>query len=283
MKNPALKGIISDGWRMVLATILMALGLVIFTIPNNLVPGGISGLSTALAEVVPLKVGTINLLLSILVEAFGWWYFGFHFIMKATIISTALSLLINGLEGILPGYMNNPLVAAIAAGVLFGLGASLLLSRGISSGGSDTISLIVKRYFPHISVGKVLMGIDAVIVLFGTIIFRDIDVAIYSGFTIFVSGKVVDSILTGMDYAKLLYIITDRPDTVVEQMLNQLGVGVTMLSGKGGYTKEHKDVLMTVVKKGNFTAAVRIVKSVDAAAFVIVQDATEVLGEGFKE
>lgn len=283
MKKINMKTILDEGWRMLAAIVLIGLGLLIFTVPNNIVPGGVSGLATALAAVLPLKIGTINLLLSILIEGIGCLNFGFLFIVRSGIVSVGLSLFLNIFEGRLPVYTSDPLVAAIAAGVLFGISSGILLSRGISSGGTDTVSLIVKKFFPRVSVGKVLMAADASIMLLGVLIFRNIDVAIYSAFTIFCSGQVVDRIIVGMDFAKLVYVITEESESVQSYLVDELGLGVTVLSGKGGFSKNEKGILMLAVKKKYFSAVVRGVKKLDPASFVIVQDASEIWGEGFKE
>lgn len=177
--------VMDEGWRMLASVILMGVAMLVFTVPNHIVPGGVSGLSTAVAELVPLKVGTVNFILSIIIEGMGCLNFGVKFVMRSLIISTGLSIFLNIFEGMIPAYTSDPLVAAIAGGAMFGVSCGILLGRGISSGGTDTITLIIKKYFPHVSVGKTLMLTDALVVLVSTIIFKNIDVAIYSAFTIF--------------------------------------------------------------------------------------------------
>ena len=204
--------VMDEGWRMLASVILMGVAMLVFPVPNHFVPGGVCGLSTAVAELVPLKVGTVNFILSVIIEGMGCLNFGVKFVMRSLIISTGLSIFLNIFEGMIPAYTSDPLVAAIAGGAMFGVSCGILLGRGISSGGTDTITLIIKKYFPHVSVGKTLMLTDALVVLVSTIIFKNIDVAIYSAFTIFCSGQVVDKIVVGMDVAKLIYVITDSPE-----------------------------------------------------------------------
>ncbi len=275
--------VMDEGWRMLASVILMGVAMLVFTVPNHIVPGGVSGLSTAVAELVPLKVGTVNFILSIIIEGMGCLNFGVKFVMRSLIISTGLSIFLNIFEGMIPAYTSDPLVAAIAGGAMFGVSCGILLGRGISSGGTDTITLIIKKYFPHVSVGKTLMLTDALVVLVSTIIFKNIDVAIYSAFTIFCSGQVVDKIVVGMDVAKLIYVITDSPEKIQNHLVEKMDLGVTVLTGKGGFSQTEKGVLMLAVRRTMFSSVLRAVKQLDVNSFVIVQDASEVWGEGFKE
>ena len=275
--------VMDEGWRMLASVILMGVAMLVFTVPNHIVPGGVSGLSTAVAELVPLKVGTVNFILSVIIEGMGCLNFGVKFVMRSLIISTGLSIFLNIFEGMIPAYTSDPLVAAIAGGAMFGVSCGILLGRGISSGGTDTITLIIKKYFPHVSVGKTLMLTDALVVLVSTIIFKNIDVAIYSAFTIFCSGQVVDKIVVGMDVAKLIYVITDSPEKIQNHLVEKKDLGVTVLTGKGGFSQTEKGVLMLAVRRTMFSAVLRAVKQLDVNSFVIVQDASEVWGEGFKE
>ena len=275
--------VMDEGWRMLASVILMGVAMLVFTVPNHIVPGGVSGLSTAVAELVPLKVGTVNFILSVIIEGMGCLNFGVKFVMCSLIISTGLSIFLNIFEGMIPAYTSDPLVAAIAGGAMFGVSCGILLGRGISSGGTDTITLIIKKYFPHVSVGKTLMLTDALVVLVSTIIFKNIDVAIYSAFTIFCSGQVVDKIVVGMDVAKLIYVITDSPEKIQNHLVEKMDLGVTVLTGKGGFSQTEKGVLMLAVRRTMFSAVLRAVKQLDVNSFVIVQDASEVWGEGFKE
>ena len=275
--------VMDEGWRMLASVILMGVAMLVFTVPNHIVPGGVSGLSTAVAELVPLKVGTVNFILSIIIEGMGCLNFGVKFVMRSLIISTGLSIFLNIFEGMIPAYTSDPLVAAIAGGAMFGVSCGILLGRGISSGGTDTITLIIKKYFPHVSVGKTLMLTDALVVLVSTIIFKNLDVAIYSAFTIFCSGQVVDKIVVGMDVAKLIYVITDSPEKIQNHLVEKMDLGVTVLTGKGGFSQTEKGVLMLAVRRTMFSSVLRAVKQLDVNSFVIVQDASEVWGEGFKE
>lgn len=277
-----IKNIIMDIIYILLASFILTCALLIFTIPNNLVPGGVSGLSTVAAHFVPYKVGTINLMLSLVIAALAWWQLGLKTIFKSTTAAVVISLLLNLLSGVLPVYKENVLIAAIAGGALLGAGTGILFLGNMSSGGTDTIGLIVKKFFPHVSIGKLMISIDSTIVIFGTLAFRNINVAVYSVITIFCAGKVIDLIQQGIDYAKLIYIVTDKSEEVAKALREKADVGITILPAYGGYTGEQKNILMVAVKKVKLSITLKTMKEIDKSAFVIIQDTTEVHGLGFK-
>ena len=173
-------------------------------------------------------------------------------------------------------------MSAVLGGVLIGAGTGLLLLRNTTTGGTDLLSLLLNRRFPGISVGKLLLGIDTAVVAFAVIVFRDIDVALYSIVTIWVTTKVVDSITQGVDYAKVMYIVTEKGDEINEALTSGLNMGATVWEAKGGFTDRRKSVLTLVLHRSQFSSALGAVKAIDRNAFVYICGATEVHGEGFK-
>ena len=263
-------------------TALVALGLVLFTIPNAIAPGGVSGLATALAHISPLSVGVWTLLLNGPVVAVAWRKLGLRPILKTLLATLLLSLLIDGFTALLPPYTNNVLLSAVLGGVLCGAGMGLIFLRGASTGGTDLISLLLNRAFPNISLGLLLLLVDTLVVLFAVLVFRDIEVALYSIVTIYVTTKTVDAILQGVDHAKVLYVVTERGDAINRRLTGELERGVTMLDAQGGYTRRNKQVLMVVVRRNLFSQALGLIKETDPDAFLFVTSASEVHGEGFK-
>ncbi len=164
-----------------------------------------------------------------------------------------------------------------------GAGTGLLFIRGASSGGTDLLTLIVKVFMPNADMGKILLVIDGTVVVIATLIFWDIDVALYSIVTIFVSTKVVDAIVQGVDYARLLYVITEKGEMICETLMDRIDRGVTIIPAKGGYTKKDKQILMVAAGRNQYAQTLRVIKETDKDAFIIATSATEVHGEGFKE
>lgn len=283
MKRAGIKRGFIDAVAIVVGSALVALGLVLFTIPNDIAPGGVSGLATALASVSSIRVGAWTLLLNVPLIAFAWWKLGFRPIVKTVCSTLLLSLAIDTLGAIVPPYTNNPLLAAVLGGVLCGAGMGLIFLRGASTGGTDLVSLLLNRAFPNVSVGMLLMLVDTAVVAFAVVVFRDVEVALYSIVTLYVTSKTIDTLMQGVDYAKVLYVVTARGDAVNEKLKTELGCGVTMLPATGGYTGAPKHLLMIVVHRSSFMQTLSAVKTVDPAAFLYVTNATEVHGEGFKQ
>ena len=271
-----------DILAIVFGSALVAAGLVLFTIPNNIAPGGVSGLATALAHITPLTVGIWTLGLNIPLIGLAWWKLGFRPLLKTIVTTLLLSVFIDAFGLFLPAYTNNVLLAAVLGGVLFGVGMGVIFVRGASTGGTDLISLLLNRAFPNLSVGSLLLIVDATVVVFAVCVFKNIEVALYSIVTIFVTTRTIDAIMQGVDHAKVIYIVTERGEDILSLLAEELGRGVTVLQGRGGYTKRDKHVLMLVTHRNSFAQTLKAVKTIDNKAFIFVTDATEVHGEGFK-
>ena len=263
-------------------TFLVAAGLVMFTVPNDIAPGGVSGLATALARVSPLSVGYWTLLLNVPLVLLAWWRLGARPLVKTAAATVLLSLGIELLTPVLPHYTNNPLLASVLGGVLFGAGMGALFVRGASTGGTDLVSLMLGRVFPNASTGMLLLFIDASVVVFAVLVFRNIEVALYSIVTIYVTTRTIDSIMQGVDHAKVIYVVSEHGDEINALLSDEMERGVTIIKGRGGYTRRDKQVLMIVVRRNIFAQTLKSIKSADRTAFIFVTSATEVHGEGFK-
>ena len=274
---------IKDGVATVVGCAAIAAALVIFTSPNNIAPGGVTGLATALQSVLPLTTGGWALILNVPLFYAALRQLGFRPLVKTGAATLLLSALIDLFALFLPGYTRNILVASVFGGALSGFGMGLLLVRGFSTGGTDLLSLLLFRRIHEVPVGRILLFVDGSVVLIAVLIFRDIDVAIYSAIAIFVSSKVVDSLMQGADYAKVIYVVTDRGRELADLLSEATGRGVTMSPAVGSFSGKNKTLLTTVVRRGGISISLGIIKEHDPSAFVYVVDSTEVHGEGFKE
>jgi uncharacterized membrane-anchored protein YitT (DUF2179 family) len=277
------KSVLFDFTAMIGGCSLAAMGLVIFTIPNNIAPGGVSGLATALAYIAPLGVGVWALILNVPLVICAWRIIGIKPLIKTLIATVLLSVMIEFLALILPGYLNNALLSAVLGGACTGMGIGILFLRGVSTGGTDLLSMMLIKAFPNIRVGTLLMMIDAAVVVIAVCIFRDIDVALYSLVTIFVNSKLIDAIMEGVNYAKVVYIITDYGVEMTKLINNNTERGVTVIEAYGGYSKAKKSILMTVTRRNVLAQTLKQIKQCDSSAFIFVVDAAEVHGEGFKK
>ncbi len=267
------------------AAAIFALGAVSFISPNNIAPGGATGVAIILTELTGLPLGlliaAINVPLIIV---------GFIILSKKTMVKTLISVAVitvmtdfvfvdfpvyNAGEG-------NGILAALFGGLLLGAGVGLTYSREATSGGTDIIAKILAKYNPHITLGVLQLVADAVVVLLGLAVFRDLNAAMYAVVSMFVQSKVVDMLVYGKDECRFLLVFSANPDPIIEKLLQQ-DRGVTILNGEGAYSKAPRKVIATAVYKSSYRAVKRIIKETDPAAFVVTTSASEVLGEGFQK
>ncbi len=277
-----LKGLLLDIGYSLLGSALVALAIAVFTVPNDIAPGGVSGLATALAYISPISVGTWALLLNVPLMLAAWRLLGPRTLVMTLLSTVLLSVFIDAFGILLPGYTNNVLLASAAGGVLSGLGVGVLFLRGISTGGTDLAALLLKKPFPNVPNGIMLLLIDATVVAVAVLIFRDIEVALYSTIAIYLASKVIDALAQGVDYAKVIYIITERGEEISRVLNEQTDRGTTLVSARGGFTGHDKHMVITVTRRNVLAQTLRLIRQTDPMAFTFVTDSTEVHGEGFK-
>ena len=215
-----------------LASFVYGAGISLFIDPNNLAPGGISGLSVILNRIVPLETGTIYLLVNIPIMLLGVWKFGFKFILSTSWAILMISLFTNILSPI-GALTAEPLLAAIFGGVLSAAGIGYVMRAGATTGGTDIIVKCLKLKKPHLKTGTILLGMDIVIILTGGIVFKNVDSVLYSLISVAVTSVVLDMILYGRDEAKMIFVISNASEAITERMLKELDTGVTHLTGTG--------------------------------------------------
>ncbi len=264
-----------------IAAVLFGAGISLFIDPNNLAPGGVSGLSIILSRLVPIETGTLFLLLNIPIIVLGIWKFGWKFIFSTLYAIFVSSTATNAFQKMEP-LTKEPLLGALFGGVLVAIGLGYVLRSGATTGGTDIIVKCLKLKKPHLKTGTIFLVIDSIIIGIGGIVFGNIDTVLYSVVSAVATSQMWDLVLYGKDGAKMIYIISNAPTTITERILKELDVGVTYLSGTGAYKKEEKQVIFCVVRKQNAYKVEEIVKQEDASAFMIISSAAEIYGEGYK-
>ena len=281
--NYPLKDLLLDLLFTVFGTALVGVPLAIFTVPNDIAPGGVSGLATALAYLVPkLSVGAWTLILNLPLLLGAWKLLGKRTLIFTLISVPLMSFFIDFTSSLHITYTHDMLIAAVFGGAISGMGLGLLFLRGITTGGTDLAALMVRRALLNLSSGTLLLLIDASVVAFAAIVFKNIDVAIYSCIAIFVSSKMIDTISQGVDYAKVIYTVTEHGEEVSALLNTRTDRGTTVIPALGGYTKEHKQIIVTVTRRRVLAQTLRLIKEADPKAFTFVTDSTEVHGEGFR-
>ena len=286
----AVKTFIIDYAIIISGCFIYAISVALFSSPNDIAPGGVMGISIILNYVFPvLPVGMLSLVLNIPLFIWGGIGIGWKYLsrsLSATVISSLMidALALEVIADIIKPYTGNLLLVCIFGGILCGVGMSLIFYRGGSTGGTDIVSRIMHKRKPHISLGKFMVICDAVVVALAAVVYGNIESALYAIVFIFVSSKVVDTLVYGFarNNGKLLFIVTSHYDEVTELILKDIDRGVTLLDAQGGYNKDEKKVILCAVRPNQVHQTTVLVHSVDPSAFVIVTTAGTISGEGFE-
>ena len=261
--------------------ILATLGYRLYLIPNNVAPGGFTGIGQIVNHLVPaVGVGLVNLLLNVPLFLVSLRSMGLGFGLRSLISSVALSLMLDYLP--VPAMTDDVLLSAVFGGVLCGAGFGLVLRGHATTGGSDMLAAIVHRHVPALKVSVCLFAVDATVVIASGFVF-DASAAMYALISVFVMNVVIDQVLEGPGLARSHIIITNHGEKMAERILKELDRGVTAIEARGMYSGEGRTMLLCVVSRLEAVRLRSIVYSVDPRAFVIVQNVHEALGEGFKE
>ena len=265
----------------VLGSALFAAGFAFFLQPNDLSSGGISGLALILVELLQFgSVGTVSILINLPLFILGGVKIGKRFFVGSLIGMLLSSVLIDGFAALhLPAV--EPVIAIVYGGVLCGLGVGIVFAAGTSTGGSDILVRLLKLRYRNVPIGQISLTFDALVVLLTGLVFRDMNKALYTGITVFLSGKMVDAVVYRFDYSKVAMIITKEYDTIAREIGDKLDRGATFLHGEGSYSGKQTKVVLTAVKKQQITELKELVMALDPDAFVILQEAHQVLGDGF--
>ena len=266
----------------IIGSAIMALGISQFLLPNQLSSGGFSGIATITYYLLKIPMGAMILALNIPLFLFAGYRLGKEFFIKSIVGTSSLSFFIDILDKY-PPVTTDRLLACIYGGVIIGIGTAIILKASSSTGGTELIANIIKTYNPHISMSRYLMIIDIAIIILNVLFFREIEIGLYSVIAIYLYGKLIDIIFEGIYYTKLLFIISDKNEEISEVIKQEAERGVTGLYGKGMYSKKDKLVLICAAGRGDISKIKSIAKNIDRKCFIIVANAREVLGKGFKE
>ncbi|MBD1381409.1 YitT family protein [Metabacillus arenae] len=258
---------------------IVALAFNLFLLPNRVASGGVSGISTILEAALGFEPAYVQWAFNIPLFIAGVVFLGKQFGVK-TLIGTIFLPFVVFLSRDLEPVTTDPLLGALFGGIGVGLGLGLVFRGKASTGGTDLAAQIIHKY-TGLSLGTCVAVIDGIIVLTAAIVF-DVERGLYALISLYVTSKTIDVVQIGLGRSKMAMIITNKEKEVRDALLHKIDRGVTKLSAFGGYTDSEKPILMCVVDQTEFTKLKQLVRSIDAAAFVVVMDASEVLGEGFK-
>jgi len=281
VRNSKAVSYLKDAIFYTLGALLYAVAVGMFTSPNNIAPGGITGLATIVNYLTDLPIGAMMIVMNIPLFLVSGFIIGWEYVIRTAICLGLSSVAIDLLEPVMPVYNEDPLLAAIFGGVFMGIALALIFMRGGSTGGTDIGARILQKLFPHMTQGNLILAIDAMVVIFAGFIYG-LQSALISIITVFVSTFVIDKVLYGMDNGKLMYIITQNIDEVNAAINKKIDRGTTIMHARGGYSGAEREVIMCAIRRNEAYKIRELVRSVDPAAFIIVSDASEILGEGFR-
>lgn len=284
IRNLKIKNIIilKDIIFSIIGCIFISAGIVFFLLPLKISAGGFSGIATITYYLFNLKLGTVIWILNIPLLIIGFFRIGKYFFFKTMFATWLLSFCINFFENMnLFLNIDDILLSAIYGGVIIGIGTTCIFKANNSTGGTELLIQIILSYKDNIKVSKLLIIIDSIIVGLNLIVFKQIEIGLYSFIVLFLNSKIVDLFIEGVNFTKIVYIISDKSTEISNKILNDLDKGLSGIYGKGMYQNKEKLILMCVIKKRDLIKLKEIVKQVDDAAFMIISDAIDVYGLGF--
>lgn len=281
----------------VLGVVVMSAGFVLFTNPYKIIPGGVYGLGRVLHHIFPaIPTGTFGFMFDIPLMITGFLIFGSSFGAKTIFAALLTPVVMNNMtswigenpaDGVsllstMFNFSDNLLMAAIFGGLLIGAGTGIIIRSGATSGGTDIVSMILSKYL-KVKFSSAMFGVESTIVLVGMIVFADYTLPLYSLIAIFVSAKALDFVLDGASYEKLLFVISDHRDEIKHFILHEMGRGGTWIHASGMYTDKEREMVFLVVSRKEIAQVKHKIHTIDKDAFVVVVDAYETYGDGFKQ
>ena len=269
-------GIITAG------SVVFGLAFDLFFVSNQVAMGGVTGLAQVVNALFPqLGVGLMTIVLNVPLFLAGWRLLGVHLLVSSLFSMVVSSLVIDGVNLLCRFAPMDPMLAAVCGGAMMGVGYGMVFSQGATTGGTDIVARLLKRKLPWLPMGELVLAADVVVLVLAVLAFGQVEAALYGGISLFVSAKVTDLVLYGLDTSKIAYIVSEQWRAVADTLLREQERGVTILNGKGAYTGDARPVLLVAFKQREIVQIKWAVYAIDPQAFLIVCDARDVLGEGF--
>lgn len=271
------------GWipATVFGSVLFSAGFAFFLQPNDLSSGGISGLALVATEVLQFgSVGLFSVLMNLPLFLLGGLKIGKRFFLGSALGMLLSSALIDGFAAV-PFPAVEPLLGVLYGGVVCGVGLGIVFVSGTSTGGSDILVRLLKLRYRNVPIGQISMYFDAAVVILTGLVFRDLNKALYTGVTVVICGKMVDAVVYRFDYSKVALIISREHEAIARMIGEKLDRGATFLHGEGSFSHQQTKVVLTAVKRQQIAQLKELVMEIDPGAFVIMQEAHQVLGDGF--
>ncbi len=282
-----------DYFYILLGSFILAVGFVFFITPHKIVPGGVYGIAIVVHYLTEnlfylwpegFPIGLFGLLLNVPLTIAGIRILGPKFGVKTVVGFVLTSVFMDTItilrpDGDLP-LVQDVLLSCVFGGVLLGFGLGLIFKSRATSGGSDIIAMMIAKY-TRLPLGKLMIYVDSVIVLFGLLAFRDWAIPLYSWIVIYITGKVIDLTIDGANYNKAMMIVSKAHEEIRDKLVLDLERGGTYLRGEGMFTGQEKQIIYTVLSRREVAILEEFISNIDPDAFITIMDTKEILGEGF--
>lgn len=282
IEKTSVKKILIEIIGTIVGSFIMAVGVALFLLPNQLSSGGIAGIATITYYLLKIPMGTVIMVINIPLFLFSGYKIGKAFFIKSIIGTISLSFFIDILDQMKP-LTNDRFLACVYGGIIIGIGTAVLLKVNSSTGGSDLISYIAKKYNPTIRTSNIILIIDFIIICLNILFFREIEIGLYSAIAIYLMGKIIDILFEGIYFTKMMLIISDKSEEIAKVIENEIKRGTTGIYGKGMYTNKEKLILMCVAPRKDIARIKLMARKIDTNSFIIITNSREVLGQGFKD
>ena len=281
MKNILYKKEVKNYFMIMVGITILTTGINVYYSPQQLVTGGVSGLSIVLDYIFKIPLWLTNIIVNIPLFIIGIKIKGIEFAKKAIFGTIYVSVAL-WYTGFIPPVHSDLLIASVFGGLFVGTGVGLVLRASASTGGTDLLAIIIKHYLKKVPINQILLCIDGCIIVVGLFVFG-VEKAMYALISIYIASKVINTLVEGVNYSKGVHIISDKSEEISKALMIHINRGITSINGKGVYTGKERDILFIVCSTEELKKKQKIVKEIDDKAFITITEVREVMGRGFTE
>lgn len=291
LKRDIVKSFIIDLLFITVGSACYAVAIGMFSAPNNIAPGGLTGIATLLNHLFDwIPIGTATIVMNVPLLIVSWFVLSKSMVLRTLcgiVISSVLTDVVSPyvddlfLSRIVVENGKDPLLVCIFGGALLGLGVGLILRRGGTTGGSEVISRLLEKKYPHMSVGTLILGVDAIVITLSAIVYGQIENALYAVVFVFVGSQIIDRVVYGGRSGKMIMIMSKKQPEITQAIMTKVNRGVTLLKSQGGYSGQDQNTMLVAVRKDEVYRLRKAVFDIDPDAFLMMLTTDEVRGLGF--
>ena len=271
---------IKSGAVILLGVLLLSVSISSFCVPNKIVSGGVSGISTVMFYLFNIPVGISYYAINIIFLMLGYKTLGKSFVIK-TLICAGLTAVFSDIFANLPPITNNPLLAAVFGGALGGAGIGLTLIENASTGGTDVAARLVQSKIPHLPIGNLLLVVDAAVIAVSFLTFGNVELTLYGILSLAVSSASVDTLINKMNESKLVFVISERGKEIIDGYIKKSNRGATVIDAFGAFTGNKKSMIVCAIKEYELPKFKKCITTIDENAFIVFSQSQQIIGNGF--